>query len=117
MIRFKKILQSKGMTFNEIIKITFVLLLFARGMETKGQVLISLLLGDELNTGNIEFGLEGGFNWSTITNMETTSSLRTFNLGFYFDIKIDNPWSLYTGVLVKANQGVDELTEEDLNFS
>ena len=33
-----------------------------------GQVLISLLLGDKLNTGKIEFGLEGGFNWSNFHN-------------------------------------------------
>jgi hypothetical protein len=34
------------------------LLLFANA--AKSQVLISILLGDKLNTGKIEFGLEGG---------------------------------------------------------
>ena len=48
--------------------------------------------------------------------METNKSLRTFNLGFYFDIRLKNQWSLYTGVLVKSNLGVDELSANDLTF-
>jgi len=54
----------------------------------QGQVLISLLFGDMLNSDGLEFGLEGGFNWSKVSGMETNSSLRTFNLGFYFDIRL-----------------------------
>jgi hypothetical protein len=64
--------------FANIIHICFLLC----PINSNGQVLISLLLDDELNTENIEFGLEGGFNWATITNMETGKSLRIFNLGF-----------------------------------
>ena len=37
---------------------------------SNAQVLISILLGDKLNTGKIEFGLEGGANWSTIINLD-----------------------------------------------
>ena len=48
--------------------------------------------------------------------METNKSLRTFNLGFYFDIRLKNQWSLYTGVLVKSNLGVNELSANDLSF-
>jgi hypothetical protein len=74
------------------------------------QVLISILLGDKLNTGKIEFGLEGGANWSTIRNLDGAKSLRTFNLGFYFDFKLKNPsWMLNTGVIVKSSMGADEL--------
>lgn len=84
--------------------------------QMQGQVLISLLFGDMLNSEGLEFGLEGGFNWSKISKMETNKSLRTFNLGFYFDIRLKNQWSLYTGVLVKSNLGVDELSANDLTF-
>lgn len=74
------------------------------------QVLISILLGDKLNTGKIEFGLDGGANWSTIKNLDGAKSLTSFNLGFYFDFKLKNPsWMLNTGVIVKSNMGADEL--------
>ena len=74
------------------------------------QVLISILLGDKLNTGKIEFGLEGGANWSTIKNLDGAKSLTGFNLGFYFDFKLKDPsWMLNTGVIVKSTMGADEL--------
>ena len=90
------------------------LLLFS--ISSQSQVLISLLLGDKLNSDKLEFGLEGGLNWSTISGMETNSFARNYNLGFYFDFKVKNQWGVYTGVLVKSNLGVDKLTENDLNF-
>src|SRR5215203_6686209 len=84
------------------------LLLFVNAART--QVLISILLGDKLNSGKIEFGLDGGANWSTIKNLDGAKSLRTFNLGFYFDFKLKNPsWMLNTGVIVKSTMGADEL--------
>src|SRR5215203_457329 len=80
------------------------------GFASNSQVLISILLGDKLNSGKIEFGLDGGFSWSTISNLEGAKSLRTFNLGFYFDFKLKNPsWMLNTGVIVKSTMGADEL--------
>jgi hypothetical protein len=78
------------------------------------QVLIALLLGDKLNTGKIQFGLDGGMNFSSMTGMNTNKSQRHFNLGFYFDFLLKNNWYLNTGVLVKSNLGVDKLTDEDL---
>jgi hypothetical protein len=82
----------------------------------QGQVLISLLLGDKLNTGEVEFGLEGGYNWSSITGLEADQSYSALNLGFYFDILLKKPWYIYTGVLVRARNGVDHLSENDLIF-
>jgi hypothetical protein len=80
------------------------------------QVLISLLFGDKLNSPNIEFGLEGGFNFSQIGSLETNDRLSAFNLGFYFDIRLKDSWKFYTGVLVKSKLGVDELTDSDLSI-
>lgn len=80
------------------------------------QVLITLLLGDKLNSDKLKFGLEGGMNWATISGLETSESARFFNLGFYFDIHLKNQWRLYTGTLVKANLGVDKLTTADLEL-
>ncbi len=94
--------------------VIFGLLIFS--YTAQSQILISLLLGDKLNSDKLEFGLEGGFNWASISGMETNDYARFLNLGFYFDMKMKNQWALYTGVLVKSNLGVDKLTENDLAF-
>ncbi|HEY6504618.1 MAG TPA: porin family protein [Chitinophagaceae bacterium] len=74
------------------------------------QVLISILLGDKLNTGKIEFGLEGGWNLANIKNLDGAKGLNCFNLGFYFDFKLKDPsWMINTGVIVKSTMGADDL--------
>ena len=93
-----------------------VVIFLLLSISVKSQILISLLLGDKLNTGNIEFGLDAGYNWASISGMETNKGLGSFNLGFYFDIRIKNQWFLDTGVLVKSTQGVNKLTTNDLDF-
>jgi len=83
--------------------------------QVKSQILISLLLGDKLNSENLEFGLDGGFNSSNLSGLEA-SSLQSFNLGFYFDIRIKNQWFFNTGVLVKSRVGANKLTDGDRNL-
>jgi len=95
-------------------KYLIIVLFLIVSSETRGQVLISLIFGDALNTGMIEFGLVGGYNYSKISGMEGGDYLGNFNLGFYFDIRVKKPWYIYTGVMVKQNEGVDGLTEKDL---
>ena len=97
----------------KIIGILFLIMLFT---SAQSQVLITLLLGDKLNSPGMEFGLTGGYNWSTISNMEANKSLSTLNLGFYFDIKMKNQLWLNTGVLVKSKLGTGKLTSNDLEF-
>ncbi len=97
-------------------KYIIILGLLLIGFTSQSQVLITLLLGDKLNSENLEFGLEGGINWTNISGMETKNFARKWNLGFYFDIRLKNQWFLYTGVLVKSNMGVDKLTDNDLDF-
>lgn len=81
-----------------------------------GQVLISLLLGDKLNTGKIEFGLDGGINYPNIRGLDDGKLKGGFNLGFYFDIKLKNPqWMVHTGVLVKSSLGTSNLPVYLLN--
>jgi hypothetical protein len=71
------------------------------------QVLISLLLGDKLNSEKLKFGLDGGVNWSNVTNLDPSLYKAYFNLGFYFDflLKENTRWYLHTGVLVKSTMG------------
>ena len=97
------------------IKILLVFFLFI-SISMQSQVLIALLLGKSLNTGKIEFGLDGGVNYATLGGMDSNSHYRKWNLGFYFDIRMKNQWYLNTGVLVKSELGLDNLTENDLEF-
>lgn len=89
------------------------LLAFLCAITVNSQVLISLLLGDKLNSGDLEFGLEGGYNFANVSGFESSSSLNNFNLGFYFDIRVKDNWWLYTGVLVKSDLGANKLSEAD----
>jgi len=80
------------------------------------QVLISLVFGDMLNSPKVEFGLEGGANFSTISNLEGVKKSTDFNLGFYFDFLLKNPaWAVNTGVIVKSSMGADGLAVYSLN--
>ena len=97
-------------------KILLISLFVLSGIGAHSQVLITLLFGDKLNTPDLEFGLEGGGNWSKISGLEANSFEPNWNLGFYFDFRIKNQWFFYTGVLVKASLGVNKLTTADLNL-
>lgn len=79
------------------------------------QVLISILLGDKLNSDKLEFGLVGGLNLSDIHGADQASSVARFNLGFYFDITLKQPSVFFhTGVLVKSTMGAKGLPVYDL---
>lgn len=96
------------------ILVTFILFLLTSAVH--GQVLISLLLGDKLNTGKIEFGLDGGVNYPDIRGLDNGKMKANLNLGFYFDIKLKNPqWMIHTGVLVKSSMGTAGLPVYLLN--
>ena len=97
-------------------KYLFIFTLIILSFTSNSQVLISLLLGDKLNSDGLEFGLEGGMNMTNINGFDDTKMLGNFNLGFYFDIRMKDQWSLYTGVQVKSNFGMRDLSEGDLEF-
>lgn len=80
----------------------------------QSQVLITLLLGDKLNSDGLEFGLEGGINASTIGALQSNAYKTDWCLGFYFDIRVKNQWFLDTGVLVKSGLGAANLSTSDL---
>ncbi len=56
------------------------------------QVLISLLFGEQLNSGKMEFGLITGMNTSTVLGAEDAKWLPTFKLGLFFDYNISDHW-------------------------
>jgi len=82
----------------------------------QAQVIISLIFGDKLNSDKIEFGLDGGLNWSDLKGLPNSKGLTGFNLGFYFDFKLKNPsWMINTGVIVKSPMGARDLPVYSLN--
>ena len=78
------------------------------------QVLITLLLGDKLNSDKLEFGLEGGLNWSKTYGFESGKYHGDWFLGFYFDFKTSDRWHIITGVHVKSKLGLNKLSDNDI---
>jgi hypothetical protein len=95
----------KPIRFSSLIITSFIVIFSIQ--TANSQVLISLLLGDKLNSEKLKFGLDGGVNWSNITNVDPSMYKPYFNLGFYFDflLKENTRWYLHTGVLVKSTMG------------
>ncbi len=97
-------------------KALLVIFLLLCSRPADGQVLIALLFGDKLNTGKIEFGLDGGLNLASMDGVEGAENLNAFNLGLYFDIKLGNPsWMIHTGVVVISPMGAEGLPVYPLN--
>lgn len=83
------------------------LFVFSLRLSSQAQVLIVAIFGDDLNSGKIEFGLDGGYNRSWYLAKEGAEGLNNFNLGFFFHIKMteNNTGFISTGVHVKSNVG------------
>ena len=86
-----------------------VIIFLVLSTNAKSQVIISLLLGDNLNTGKVEFGLDGGLNVSNLRGIRSSKEITGFHLGFYFDIKMKGPWLFHTGVIVKSPMGAGDI--------
>lgn len=74
-------------------------------LTTQAQILIVAIFGDELNSGKIEFGLDGGYNPSWLIGQPNATRLNNFNLGFFFHVKLTDNSFISTGVHVKSNVG------------
>ncbi len=86
-------------------KISLLVFFLLASNVSHGQILISLLFGDALNSEKIEFGLTGGLNRSFLNNYNNSEGLNNFNLGFYFNIKMEEKSFISTGVYVKNTMG------------
>jgi hypothetical protein len=96
-------------------KVLFTLSLLLFVYTANSQILITLIFGDKLNSPNLEFGLEGGANFLNMSNTPNSQSLTSWNLGFYFDFKLNPKLFIHTGVLVKTIMGCSGLTPYSLN--
>ena len=80
------------------------------------QVLISILFGEQLNNGKMEFGLITGANVSTVTNMEDARFLPTFKLGLFLDYNFNDHWFGTFEANVKSTLGYQNFTEAESLF-
>jgi hypothetical protein len=95
-------------------KLLLTITILAIGLTANSQILISLLLGDKLNSPNIEFGIDGGVNFANIANLEASKPMHIFNMGFYFDFKLKENLMIHTGVQVKQSQGAKGINPYNL---
>jgi len=97
-------------------KYVYTILFVCAGYLGQSQVLISLLLGDKLNSGQIEFGLDGGWSLANLNGVDPSKGHSNYNLGFYFDFAMKNPsWFFSTGVRVKSTMGAEGIAVYTLN--
>lgn len=75
----------------------------------RAQVLIALILGDDLNSGKIEFGMTTGLNASTIDGVDGGEAELAPYLGLYFDIKLSENWYFHPETWPKTVLGQDKL--------
>ncbi len=94
---------------NKLITFLAVLLISLCGLQGRSQVLIALLFGDKLNSGNLEFGLTGGLNASNIQGYQGTNYKTGLALGLYFNIRINDRWFIHPEANPKFPTGVDRL--------
>jgi len=87
---------------------------------SSSQILIALLFGDKLNSERIEFGLNVGANFSTLSNVDADSYSAGFNIGMNFVFKINDKFHLNPALFFSYPMGANFLPlydtpDEDLN--
>lgn len=73
----------------------------------QSQILISLLLGDKLNSDKLEFGLIGGFSSANQSGVDGSSHFGALHLGFYFDFVLSERWIFNPSVNVISASGME----------
>ena len=86
-----------------------VALLAIMPLLVRSQVLIALILGDELNSGKIEFGLTTGMNASGMEGVDGARQEVSPYLGLYFDIRLSDKWYFHPETWPKCVLGEDKL--------
>src|SRR4051794_10938491 len=116
MIKDDPVLNSLMQLIKAPFKIISILgLICLSASQVHSQILIALLFGDKLNTDKLEFGLSGGLNISTISNLTDTKTRNGFNLGLYFNIKLNDNCFLRVEAVPKFPGGVAKMKPYSLN--
>lgn len=72
----------------------------------QGQILISLLFGDKLNSEKLEFGLDAGLAATNFSTYDLSNARTDLHLGLYFNIKMADHWFIHTGLIMKSPGGM-----------
>ena len=81
----------------------------------RGQVLISILFGDKLNTDAIIFGLHVDYSFNKLTSIEPQDQLGKLNLALFFDFRLADQWRLNAEALAKYTRGGKGITPYSLS--
>lgn len=86
----------------------------------RGQVILSLIFGDELNSEKNLFGIHLSGSTNHFSNFPDTQDLRAFNLGLFFTHKFNEKYMLNFDLLAKYQRGVKGIPfydsgNEDIN--
>jgi hypothetical protein len=87
-------------------KLAFLLIIAGFSLNTaSSQILIALIFGDRLNTPNIEFGLNVGGNFTTLTDYPEAEYKSGINLGLYFNFKLSDHFYLHPELMLMNQLG------------
>ncbi|WP_224489228.1 outer membrane beta-barrel protein [Robertkochia flava] len=95
-----------------VITTVLLLLLFS---PLHGQVLMSLIFGDDLNSDKMAFGIHLDQSWNDYSHIDEGKPLRSFNLGLFFTRKFGGHWRGNLAMLAKYKRGTSELAPYSLN--
>jgi long-subunit fatty acid transport protein len=79
-----------------------------------GQIILSLLFGDKLNSESLSFGIHLDYSWNQFTGIEKEKPLKNLNLGLFFTYHINERWHANLEMLAKYKRGADKLPPYDL---
>ncbi len=96
--------------------VSIIVLSFLFSFKCDAQILISLLFGDKLNSDKIEFGIAAGASYSNTTVPEVSRGIGGLSLGFYFEFKLDDKWSIAPSCQVLSTMGATGITPYPLNL-
>jgi hypothetical protein len=71
----------------------------------QGQVLLSILFGDKLNTDKLIFGIHVDYSFNHISGIEPQKDLGKVNLSLFFDYKFSLHWRALAEALAKYTRG------------
>lgn len=72
---------------------------------TNGQVLLSILFGDKLQSEQLEFGLSIGANFSTLSEVPEAKWASSLAIGLYFNFKLSERFFLHAAAIPKSDMG------------
>lgn len=94
-------------------QIGLVLILFF-ALPAQSQIIMGLIFGDKLNTDKLAFGLHMDYGWNNFSGVSEQKAVNAFNLGLFFNYKLDENWRANLEMLAKYKRGAKGMELYDL---